>query len=360
MSGWLIWLKEITFARPQYLNFLFLWLVAVIGIVAALIFKRLKRPRFARDSKQKTIGRDMVWILASCLAGLMIVALAGPKSDSFKMLESNNNLNIIFAADKSVSMAIKLNTQENLSRHDLMIKEITTFISSPAVHEGDRLTLFTFSEKSDWRMPFSDNRDEFLDKLQEIEQPKDHVYYDRSQLYTYYAGLLIQIPNAMAKQDDLFKQDKFKGLVTPQSFPTVAFIFSDGESIDDSLAAPLAYLAKKDIKVYTVGVGTLQTGTITIKIPSEHNLNQVEEIEVRSQLNMKALDLISAKTGGKSYVASSSSTQVQSFMATALTQNRKPTLTLVRTGDSKNFWWDVLAIPSFIIVLLMAITLIIF
>ncbi len=352
MSNWLNWLNKVTFAREQFFDFTALWLAGGVGILLVLVFKRLLRPKHARDSRQRTIGPDWVWLLSSVLAGLMIVALAGPKMDTFRILRSMNNLDIIIAVDKSASMAVK---DVSPSRHEVMMKEVVSFISSPAVRDGDRLTLFAFSEKSNWRMPLSEDREEFLDKLLEIEHPKDRVYYDTSQLYTYFAGLLTHIPKALAMQEGRLHQGKFRGVVNWASYPRVIFIFSDGDSIDNSLNAPLADLAKRDIKTYTIGIGTSQGGSITVRTPAENNPQILEPTLIRSKLNMKALNLIKEKTGGKSYVVSSSSSQVQSFLAAALAENRKPTLTLVPTGEAENFWWDFLAIPSLILVVLMAV-----
>ena len=358
MSNWLSWLNKITYAREQYFDLTALWLAGGIGILLVLVFKRLFRPKHARDSRQKLIGPDRVWLLSAVLAGLMIVALAGPKIDTFKMLQSKDNLDIGIAVDKSVSMAVK-DMGSGFSRHEVMIREIVTLISSPAVHNGDRLTLFTFSEKSNWRMPLSDDKEEFLDKLLEVEHPKDRVYYDRSQLYTYFAGLLAYIPKSLAIQDGLFQQGRFRAVVNWTSYPRVIFIFSDGDSIDESLNAPLADLAKRDIRTYTIGIGTSRGGSITVRVPVENNPSQLEPPrQIQSKLNMKALNLIKEKTGGKSYVVNSSSNQVQSFLTAALAENRKPTLTLVPTGEAENFWWDFLAIPALIIVSLMVINFI--
>ena len=355
MSNWLTWLDKITFAREQYFDLTTLWLAGGIGILLVLVFKRLFRPKHARDSKQKLIGPDWVWLLSAVLAGLMIVALAGPKIDTFKMLQSKDNLDIIIAIDKSVSMAIR---DVGTSRHEVMTREIVTLVSSPAVHGGDRLTLFTFSEKSNWRMPLSDDKEEFLDKLLEVEHPKDRVYYDRSQLYTYLAGLLTHIPKALEMQDKMFQHGKFRGVVNWTSYPRVIFIFSDGDSIDDSLNVSLANFAKQGIKTYTIGIGTSSGGVLNIKVPAENDPKQLVPVQIQSKLNMRALDLIKEKTGGKSYVVNSSSNQVQSFLIAALAENRKPTLTLVPTGEAENFWWDFLAIPALIIVSLMAINFI--
>lgn len=345
MSGWMTWLGETTFARQQHFDLTVLWLAVGVGLLIFLSAKRLFRPRYARDSKQKLIGPDALWIWSFALAGLMIVALAGPKIDTFKTIQSKDNVDIIFAVDKSVSMAIK---DVASSRHEVMIREIISFVGSPAVHQGDRLTIFTFSEKSNWRMPLSQDRDEFIDKLLEVEQPEDRIYYDRSQLYTYFSGLLAHIvdPNTLAKQDNFSKMS---------TFPRLVFVFSDGDAIDDSLDKSLAVLARREIRVYTIGIGTSRGGSISVKTPSENNPNILEQTLVQSKLNMRAMNFIKDKTGGKSFVVNSSSSQVQSFMAASLAENRKPTLALVQTNEPENFWWDLLAIPALILVSLMVI-----
>ncbi len=333
MFGW---------AHQQYFNFFPLWVAIGAGIIVFLAAKRLFRPAYARDSKQKLIGPDVIWLLSFVLAGLMIVALAGPKTDKFKMVSSRDNLDIIVALDTSASMAVK---DIAPSRHDVMMREVKAFVTSSAVRGGDRLTIFTFSEKSNWRMPLSQDKDEFLDKLLEIEQPKDRVYYDRSQLSTYFSGLLDHIPKALDIWDNF----------SESSYPRVVFMFSDGDTIDSSLNTSLAVLARKEIKIYVIGVGTSRGGSLTIMTPAENNPKNLEPALIRSQLNMKALNLIKDKTGGKSFVLSNSSDQVQGFMAAALEENRKPTLTLARTGEAENFWREFLAIPALITVFLMTV-----
>lgn len=352
MSNWLSWLNKITYAHPQYFDFNALWLAGGIGILFALVLKRLFRPKHARDSRQKIIGPDWVWLLSFVLAGLMVVALVGPKIDTFRILQSKDNLDIIVAVDKSVSMAIKDIT---LSRHEVMVREIITFISSTALRDGDRLTLFTFSEKSNWRMPLSEDQEEFLDKLSEVEHPKDKVYYDSSQFYSYFSGLLLNIPEALTLQNNYFRYSPYRGQLSWTAYPKVIFIFSDGDAFDAKLAASLVALVKEKIKVYVIGIGTARGGSVSVKFPNEVDSNKLETITISSKLNMKTLNLIKDKTGGKSYVINNSSSYVQSFLAAALAENRKPTLTLVPTGKAENFWWDFLAIPSFIIVCLMAI-----
>jgi len=87
----------------------------------------------------------------------------------------------------------------------------------------------------------------------------------------------------------------------------------------------------------------------------EEDPNKLEQIRVISKLNMRSLDIISEATGGKSYVVSGPSSQVQNFMAAAVSGARRPTLSLVKTGEAQNFWWNLLAFPAFVIVLLIVI-----
>ena len=354
MLEWVSWFRELTFARPHYLDFKTLWLFGVFGLLTVLLLKRLFRPRYAKDSKQKLIGPDWTWILGSVLAGAMLFALAGPKTDIFRTVQSRNNLDIIVAVDKSASMAIR---DVAPSRHEMMVRVILNLVGSSAVHAGDRLTLFAFSEKSNWRMPLSQDREEFADKLLEVEHPKDRIYYDRSQLVTYFSELLDHIPKALAMQDNLLTVGRFSNLVGWTSYPRVVLLFSDGDSYDSILDVVLNRFAEEDIRVYAVGIGTDKGGNIVVRTPAENDPSKVEPTEIYSRLNMETLDLIKDKTGGKSYAVSSPNSQVQSFLAAAVAENRKPTLGLVPTGEAKNFWWDFLAIPSLVLMTLMAIRL---
>ncbi len=353
MLEWVGWFQELTFARPHYLDFKAFLLAGVFGLLTTLLLKRMLRPRHAKDSRQKLIGPDWTWIFGSVLAGFMLFALAGPKTDIFRTIQSRNNLDIIVAADKSTSMAIR--DMGRFSRHEVMVKEILAFVGSSAVHQGDRLTLFAFSEKSNWRMPLSQDKEEFAEKLLELEHPKDRVYYDRSQLVTYFSELLDHIPKALAEQDSLLTVGRFSSLVGWTSYPRVVLLFSDGDSYDSILNVVLNRFAEEDIRVYAIGIGSEKGGNIVVRTPVENEPSKLEPTEISSRLNMETLDLIKNKTGGKSYAVSSPNSQVQSFLAAAVAENRKPTLGLVLTGEAKNFWWDFLAVPALVLVVLMAV-----
>ena len=348
MTGWTEWLSGITYERPQYFDFAPIWVLASAGILLALLLKWRFRPSRAKDSRQRIFGVDAVWVLALTLSGLMIVALAGPKLDILKSVTSSDNLNIIFGVDSSVSMAIE---DVGSSRHKVMVKEITTLVSSPEIiREGDRLTLFSVNENSNWRMPLSTDRGEFLDELSEVEQPGDKIYYNRAQLYTYFLGFLNHITEALDKQEGFFLKGLYKSSLPWSSYPTIVILFSDGDSNDGSLVTPLALLQKRKIKVYPVGIGSVQGGSVRFKIPAEDESKKFETMTVQSKLNMKMLDLIKDQTGGKSYSVSSASSQVQSFLGAVISENRRPTISVVSSGDSDVFWWDLLAIPSLLIV----------
>ena len=118
----------------------------------------------------------------------------------------------------------------------------------------------------------------------------------------------------------------------------------------------VSFMFKQKLNILNITKATmLKQRSITIKIPREDDPKKLEQKKVTSKLNMSVLDLISQKTGGKSYVIDSSSNQVESFMAAAVAATRKPTVAMVKTGDARNFWWDLLAIPSFLIVLFILI-----
>jgi len=346
---WVNWLKEITYKYPIYFGLTPLWLFAIAGVSLAIFLKWLSlKSKPAHDSRKRIFGRDLPWIAMVLLAGVMIVALAGPQQSGFKVAQSGGGLDIIIAVDRSASQAIG---DISPSRQEVMLREIGNFVRSSAVKTEDRLTLFTFSEKANWKMPLSEDRGEFFDKLEEIEQPADKLYYDRSQLFTFFEPLLKLIPEDLDKQDRFFKNGPFSKKISWTAYPRIIFLFSDGDGDDRSLVGPLGYIAKRGIPIYTVGIGTAHGGSLKIKAPTEADPKKLETLIIQSKLNMKTLNFIKDKTGGKSYVIDSSSGQVQSFLSSAVASNRKPVLALVKSDNSRNFWWEVLAPLSFIFLL---------
>ncbi len=346
INQFLGWLHQITYARPYYLILVWPLFITAIGLALALILKWCFRPARVRDGKFKLFGRDWSFVALIVLCGLMIWAMAGPQIERLVYVSSSDNLDIIVALDCSVSMAIG---DVAPSRHAAMINSVVGFVNSPAVHDGDRLTLFTFCEHSSWRMPLSTDHQEFLDKLSELEQPKDKKYFNRGQLYTYFVPVLNHIPEALDKQDKFFRSSIFGSW---SAYPRVVFMFSDGEDNPEvSLVTPLAYLQKRGIKVYTVGIGTSTGGSINIKIPDSQDDNKFEPMIVKSQLATVTLKLIAEKTGGRNYILDNPSSRVQNFLAAAISENRSPTISSMPAGDPQDFWWDVLALPSLIIII---------
>ena len=339
MNAWFGWLKEITFKYPDYFGLMSLWYLVVAGVSLAIFVKWLRQPKRAHDSRIKIFGRDTPWIVVVLLAGVIIVALAGPQQAGLKVVQSGGALDIIFVADRSASMLIN---DINPSRHEVMIHEISSFVHSSAIHPEDRLTLFTFGEKANWKMPLSDDRNEFYEKISDMEHSKDKIYYDTSQLYTYFKPILTLIPEDLDKQDRFFRNGPFSKNTSWVAYPRIVFLFSDGDGNDTSLAEPLLVLAKKSIRVYTIGIGTTKEVAIKIQAPTMSDPKKLEALVIRSKLNMKTLELIKDKTGGKSYVIGSSPNQVQGFLSSAVLENRRPSLTLVASGNSKNFWWHLL------------------
>lgn len=345
-------LKNVIFAHPRYFDFWPLVMIMAVGLLLVIWAKRRFRPTLAHDSRWSTWGRDLSWLFLTFLTGLMVVALAGPQLAGFKVTTSGGNLDIIFVVDKSVSMAIK---DISPSRHEAVVREILNFVQSAAVQPQDRVTLFTFSEKSNWLLPLSEDKEALAGKLMEIEHPRNHRYYDRSQLYTYMETVLRHIPEALAKQDRFFQNSRLSQETGWAIYPRLVFLFSDGDSYGDPVLDALARLAKNKIKVYTVAVGTAAGGQLLVTMPTEADPTKFESLLISSKLNTRLLDLIKNKTGGEGYVFNSAAVPLQSWLAAAVNNNRQSTFRLVPAADAKNFWWDLLALPSLLLVFLIII-----
>lgn len=350
MAEWVSWFKTFTFKHPDYFGFVPLWALVLAGVSLAIFVKWLRWPHQARDSRFKIFGRDMPWIALVFLAGAVIVSLAGPQQAGFKVIQAGSAVDITFAVDRSASMTIN---DVNPSRHELMMREINSFVHSEAIHPKDRLTLFTFSEKANWKMPLSDDKNEFYDHLAEIDHPGDKIYYDTSQLNTFFGPVLTLIPEDLDKQDQFYQNGPFSRNTSWIANPRIVFIFSDGDGEDTSLVTPLSVLAKKGIKVYTIGIGTDKGGSVKIQTPIVTEQKKLETITIRSKLATKTLNLIKDKTGGQSYFINSSTSQVQSFLTSAVEANRGSAANLAVPGKPQNFWWYLLAPVSLIAILIL-------
>ncbi len=361
MAEWVTRWFGLNFLTPTYFIFWFLAAAIFILLALALFLKLYFRPRRSKHSRYRLFGPDLVWLPFWLLSILIIIALAGPEGNRGYTISSGGQIDIIFAVDNSFSMVAK---DVQPSRLELAKKEILGFLDSPLWQKGDRFTLFLFAKNSNWRMPLSEDVDELRAELFELTPPEK--YFEESRLTTDLSAVLEHIPIGMDKADNFYKFARHLGL--QDSFRRrIVFLFTDGDDqIKNSLDKGLRELKKRNIKVYPVGVGTRAGRTVRIKVsnPAQYNYDDEsgaqntfrpafeEEITIRTVLQTQNLTKIAGFTGGEMFVLDSNQNYLRNFLANAVNANRIASLGLSYSTESKNIWWEVLAVPALILLFL--------
>ncbi len=353
MDGIRNWLAGLYFSEPIYFTFLnLLWLLAAI-VGMALIYKLVYRPLKPKYSQYQLLGVDAAWVAVLIICALSIISLAGPKIKKGMKLIQGGNIDVGFLVDYSFSM--KADDIAGKSRLDIMKKVITAFIDSGELTAGDRVTLFIFGTHSIWRMPLSEDLNDFRSKLAEISHPA--IYEEDSQLYTNLSNVIEHVPKEMDKQDGILSKKTNILNVSWLKNNRIMLLFSDGDDQEGAdLGLGIKELNKRKIKIYSVGVGSKEGKKVTVETYDPDGAEKPPiKITIKTGLKMQRLKEIASKTGGESYAIDSAAGigGVQGFLKNAVNANRSSSPRLVASSESRDIWWEVLAIPSLILMLTM-------
>ncbi len=345
------WCQKVTFAEPSYFKlFSFVWLMA--GMLVVLIFvKSHYRPEKSRYSRYTLFGRDLAWTLAVLISALAIIALAGPRINDGYTLSQSGSIDVLVLMDDSFSMRaddIKPSRQEAAKKISLSLTE------KGILKPGDRVTLFVFGDMARWRMPLSEDFKNFQSKIAEISHPD--VYQEESQLATDYAFLLEYVPRCLDKQDSFGQNNRSKFNLNQYNSSRIAFLLSDGEDEGGrKLDFGLRELNRKNVKVYTVAIGTLSGAEVKVKAYNAKDLKQPpEKIAIKTRLQTKELEKIAQATQGESFVFDSEaqSGRLEAFVRDAVDSNRSSLPRLVYSNENRDIWWEVLTVPAVLLLFL--------
>lgn len=344
------WLEGLNFSEPVYFAFFGVLFVLIAVVAVIIILKRIFRPIMTNCSRYRLFGKDTVWVAALFIFALSVIALVGPKVNKGVKLIPGGNIDVGFLVDTSFST--RADDINGKTRLDVAKTVIVNFVDSGILKPGDRLTLFVFGTISVWRMPLSEDFNEFKSQLAEINHPQ--VYWDDLQLYTDISNVIELVPEDMDKQDDFFK--KTASTLNAPWFKNnrIMFLFSDGDDKENAdLGQAIKELNKRDIKVFSVGVGAKDGKKVTVDVYDLNNPDKTVKKTIETKLETRRLNEIAIKTGGELYVVDSATSVrgAQSFLKNAVNSNRNFSPRLIASGESRDIWWEILAIPAVLLLL---------
>ena len=275
----------IHFAKPYFANG-----IAIVGLVALglLFLARLRRKTMNRFGEKKLSlftarsfsHRQFIWRESMLVAVVLlaVVALARPQWGFDWQEVRHEGLDILVAIDTSNSMLTEDVKPNRLERAKLAVKDLLKKL------KGDRVGLIAFAGDAFLACPLTSDYGGFrlsLDDLNTGTIPRGGTDL----------GLAIR--------------EAFKGYAQVPARYKVVVILTDGESLEGEPFAAAKEAAGKNIRVYTLGIGTREGELVRIvREGGAEFLKDGAGNFIKSRLNEGLLKEIAAATGG-AYVRSS-------------------------------------------------------
>jgi len=225
---------------------------------------------------KKSLMRELISTVLLSLAFLLIVVSAmGPMYGKKEQEVKQVGIDIVMALDISKSMDAEDIKPSRLRRAKLELKE---FIENL---KGDRIGLITFAGKTVRNSPLT--VDYFALKMFLEEIDTDMIRYQGTDLR-----------GAILKGLESFSDRNAKG--------RALIIISDGENHDQSLAGAIDKAKEMNVRIYTVGAGTIEGAPIPVNGKGFKRRGNGEVIVSKLMPNM--LQQLAIKTSGRYYSSS--------------------------------------------------------
>jgi len=286
-------MKNVTFLNPE-----FFWLFLLIPVaIAWLLWKRNHQEPTLKISSLKGFQasssflaklKPLLMVMRLLALSSLIVAMARPRTvDVSNKTKTTKGIDIVMAVDVSGSMLakdLKPNRMEALKR-----------VASNFVEErpNDRIGLVVYASEAYTKSPVTSDKAVVLDAINSIKY--DNVLQDGT-------GIGMGLTTAVNRLKDSKAKSK------------IIILLTDGVNnagfIEPETASDIAQ--QYGIKVYTIGIGTNGTAEFPYAIaPNGQFLFRMMPVEI----DVKLLQSIAQKTGGKYFRATGNEKLAQIYAA---------------------------------------------
>lgn len=284
------------FARPEYLNLL--WMLPVLGIFFYASFrnrrKKLERMIDLSLAPQLTasFSRAKAIVRAILLLGFFafaILAAARPQWGTRLQTVRRQGVDILAALDTSYSMDVE---DVAPSRLEKAKGEIRRLIEKA---EEDRIGLVAFAGKAMVQCPLT------------LDHGAAALFLDAAT-----TGMIPEPGTSLASAIDvatgafISKEKKYKVLV----------LFTDGEDLEGQVEDAVRRAREAGVIIYTVGIGTPQGMPIPLRDSKENILEYRKDPDgkvVVSSLDERSLAEIADKTGGRYFRGTTSESEIDAL-----------------------------------------------
>ena len=282
--------------KIEFLNIEFLWLLAVIPLLALWYYYTGKyksntlnfsnSEAFSESKSFVVLLEPILRIFRMIALTLLIIALARPQvTDMSTRVKNNQGIDIVMAIDVSASMLAK---DLKPNRLEALKNVAANFIRSRTT---DRIGLVEYAGESYTKTPITSDKSIILRSLKEIE-------------YNTIIEGGTAIGMGLATSVNRIKDSK--------AISKVVILLTDGVNnsgfIDPLTAAELAN--EFGIKIYTIGLGTNGMALSPIGIDSRGKFNYAN---AKVEIDEKLLKEIADMTGGKYFRATNNSKLIEIY-----------------------------------------------
>lgn len=263
-------MDQIVLDQPIYFYILFAIPVIVVVFLLLLVWKRTVQKRFVdkellkKLSPNRSLFKSVLKVLVLCLAiACLSFALVNPKIGTKLETVKREGVDIVFALDVSKSMLAEDIAPNRLEKAKQLITQIINGLA------GDRIGIIGYAGSAFPQVPITSD----------FSSAKLFLSGMNTDMVSSQGTAITQaIELAQTFYDDEDQTNR------------VLFIISDGEDHEGNVSAIAEEAAEKGIRIFTIGVGTLEGGPIPIKE------NGVLQYYKRDQNNEQVITRLSEET----------------------------------------------------------------
>ncbi len=267
--------------QPIYFYILFTIPVIVVLFLLVLVWKKKVQKRFVdkellkKLSPNRSLFKSVLKVLVLCLAIACIsFALVNPKIGTKLETVKREGVDIVFALDVSKSMLAEDIAPNRLEKSKQLITQIINSLA------GDRIGIIGYAGSAFPQVPITSD----------FSSAKLFLSGMNTDMVSSQGTAITQaIEMAQTFYDDEEQTNR------------VLFIISDGEDHEGNILEIAEEAAKKGIRIFTIGVGTVEGGPIPIKengILQYYKRDQNNE-QVITRLGEETLKEIAKTTNGE-------------------------------------------------------------
>lgn len=272
--------------QPIYFYILFAIPVIVVLFLLVLVWKKTVQKRFVdkellkKLSPNRSIFKSVLKVLVLCLAvACLSFALVNPKIGTKLETVKREGVDIVFALDVSKSMLAEDIAPNRLEKSKQLITQIINGLA------GDRIGIIGYAGSAFPQVPITSD----------FSSAKLFLSGMNTDMVSSQGTAITQaIEMAQTFYDDEEQTNR------------VLFLISDGEDHEGNVSEIAEEAAEKGIRIFTIGVGTLEGGPIPIKengVLQYYKRDQNNE-QVITRLGEETLKEI-AKTANGAYIEGS-------------------------------------------------------